>query len=208
MSSHRSSCTVCPNFFDEVVALINNVDHVLVPRPCSVLRVAVINLCQSFPRRLSAPRSVFRSYPILSCPILPYPILSSIIVLRHILSFHPILSYPITFYPCTLPLHCTLFRTSMAIGVPRVSPSGERPDRISTRSSSLLGVVIRDCPGFRRSSSSVSYPFHFSCHSPVRRATRIELMRMTKIPRAKQIQIRCQAKKRTKQHYFGPTHHF
>lgn len=50
--------------------------------------------------------------------------------------------------------HRTLLRTSIAMGVPRVRPSGERPERISTWSSSFLGVVMRDCPGFRRSSSA------------------------------------------------------
>lgn len=51
----------------------------------------------------------------------------------------------------------TLLRTSIAMGVPKVKPSGERPDRISTWSSSFLGVVMRDCPGFRRSSSAQVY---------------------------------------------------
>lgn len=41
------------------------------------------------------------------------------------------------------------------MGVPKVRPSGESPERISTWSSSFLGVVMRDCPGFRRSSSEV-----------------------------------------------------
>ena len=40
----------------------------------------------------------------------------------------------------------------MPIGVPRVTPSN-RPERISARSSSWRGVVIRLCPGRRRSRS-------------------------------------------------------
>src|SRR6516165_12386480 len=44
-------------------------------------------------------------------------------------------------------------RTSIASGVPSVSPSSERPDRISTVSGSRRWVVIALCPGRRRSSS-------------------------------------------------------
>ena len=39
------------------------------------------------------------------------------------------------------------------MGVPRVTPSRPTPLRISHESSSFRGVVMRDCPGLRRSSS-------------------------------------------------------
>jgi hypothetical protein len=46
-----------------------------------------------------------------------------------------------------------LLRTTTAMGVPSVTPSAT-PDRISQVSSSLRGVVMMDCPGRRRSSST------------------------------------------------------
>ncbi len=39
------------------------------------------------------------------------------------------------------------FRTSMPMGVPRVRPSTDTPERISTLSASFRGVVSRDWPG-------------------------------------------------------------